>query len=274
MKIRNINVSKDLIRIITYSDIQLFVLDVIRPLEEELYVIDNEELEHKCDYDYPNRLLKEHIRISSYGQYEYIATLVHTIPIYLKDKGMSIEEDREFEGENCIDLLGAYFQNIRQNNESNPYIELYVDRIYDYANMDNEKFKWLFAITLIHELAHAVLDNYNLSILHRHVTKIRYNSEFGKWREESMANAIALRIIKDFGDIRFFDYAIKFMWSQPAEYALGVLMEDFNWRDMRSVMDNKYKGVDQTLQDQWLYYVKENPDWEGLRKWNNILGGR
>jgi predicted Zn-dependent protease with MMP-like domain len=273
MKIRNINVSKDLIRIITYSDIQLFVLDVIRPLEEELYWIENEELEHKCDYDYPNHLLKEHIRISSYGHYEYIATLVHTIPIYLKDKGMSVEEDRELEGENCIDLLGAYFQNISQNNESNPYIELYVDRIYDYANMDNEKFKWLFAITLIHELAHAVLDNYNLSIIHRHVTKLRYNSEFRKWREESMANAIALRIIKDFGDIRFFDYAIKFMWSQPAEYALGVLMEDFNWRDMRSVMDNKYEGVDQTLQDQWLDYVKGNPDWQGLKKWNERLGG-
>jgi hypothetical protein len=88
-----------------------------------------------------------------------------------------------------------------------------------------------------------------------------------------MANAIALRIIKDFGDIRFFDYAIKFMWSQPAEYALGVLMEDFNWRDMRSVMDNKYKGVDQTLQDQWLDYVKGNPDWQGLKKWNERLGG-
>ena len=274
MKIRNINVSKNLIRTISYSDIQLFVLDVIRPLEEELYWIENEELEHKCDYDYPNHLLKEHIRISSYGHYEYIATLVHTIPIYLKDKGMSVEEDRELEGENCIDLLGAYFQNIRQNNESNPYIELYVDRIYDYANMDNEKFKWLFAITLIHELAHAVLDNYNLSILNRHVTKLRYNSEFVKWREESMANAIALRIIRDFWDIRFYDYARNFMLSQPREYALGVLMEDFDYWDIRSVMDNKYEGVDQTLQDQWLYYVKGDPDWEGLKKWNDILVGK
>ena len=113
----------------------------------------------------------------------------------------------------------------------------------------------------------------NTHIHYRHVNKISYNTDFGKWREESMANAIALRIIKDFGDIRFFDYAIKFMWSQPAEYALGVLMEDFNWRDMRSVMDNKYKGVDQTLQDQWLDYVKGNPDWQGLKKWNERLGG-
>jgi hypothetical protein len=273
MKIRNINVSKNLIRTISYSDIQLFVLDVIRPLEEELYWIENEELEHKCDYDYPNHLLKEHIRISSYGHYEYIATLVHTIPIYLKDKGMPLEEDRELENENCIDLLGAYFQNIRKNNESNPYIELYVDRIYDSAKKDDKKFKWLFAKTLIHELAHAVLDNYNIHFRYRYVNKISYNTDFGRWREESMANAIALRIIKDFGDKDFYDYAKNFMLTQPAEYALGVLMEDFHYWDMRSVVDNKYEGVDPTLQDQWLYYVKGNPDWEGLKKWNKKLIG-
>ena len=55
MKIRNINVSKNLIRTISYSDIQLFVLDVIRPLEK---------------IDYKN-----------------IAKLIYTIPIYLKEKG-------------------------------------------------------------------------------------------------------------------------------------------------------------------------------------------
>lgn len=267
MKIRNVNVSEDLIYKISDLDILLFVLRVIRPLEEECY--------RSIEY-FPESCLERidnHIRTILYG-YENIATLVHTIPIYLKDKGMSPEEDRELEGENCIDLLGAYFQNIRQNNESNPYIELYVDRIYDLANNDDKKFKWLFTITLIHELAHAVLDNYNSSILYRHVTKIRYNSEFRKWREESMANAIALRIIKDFGGKRFYDYARNFMLSQPAEYALGVLMEDFHYWDMRSVMDNKYEGVDQTLQDQWLDYVKGNPDWEGLKKWNKILRGK
>ena len=276
MKIRNINVSEDLIIKISDLNIQLFVLDVIRPLEKELYSIENEGLGlyYKYDrYDYLNRLLKEHIRIFSLDHYDSIATLVHTIPIYLKDKGMPLEEYRELEGENCIDLLGAYFQNIRQNNESNPYIELYVDRIYDSANKDDKKFKWLFAITLIHELAHAVLDILNLEITTPYVNKISYNTDFGRWREESMANAIALRIIRDYGKLRFYDYARNFMLSQPAEYALGVLMEDFGniYSDMRIVMDNKYKGVDQTLQDQWLDYVNGNPDWQGLKKWNEIL---
>jgi hypothetical protein len=50
-------------------------------------------------------------------------------------------------------------------------------------------------------------------------------------------------------------------------------MEDFHCWDMRSVMDNKYKGVDPTLQAQWLDYVQGNPDWEGLKKWNEKLIG-
>lgn len=269
MKIRNVNVSEDLIYKISDLDILLFVLDVIRPLEKELY----SHLYHECDYCYPNRGLEENIRIIPDSDYEYIATLVHTIPIYLIEKGALPEENLELEGEKSIDLLGAYFQNIRQNNESNPYIELYVDRIYDSAKMDDKKFIWLFAKTLIHELAHAVLDILNLEITTPYVNKISYNTDFGKWREESMANAIALRIIKDFGDKDFYDYAKNFMLSQPPEYALGVLMEKFGYWDVRSVVDNKYEGVDQTLQDQWLDYVKRNPDWQGLEKWNEKLIG-
>jgi len=61
------------------------------------------------------------------------------------------------------------------------------------------------------------------------------------------------------------------MQSQPAEYALGVLMEDFRYRDFRSVFDSKEQGVDSNLQQEWLNYVKGTPDWEGLHKWNELL---
>lgn len=274
MKIRNVNVSRDLIDKISDLDILLFVLRVIKPLEKELYShLYRHELDFECDYCYPNRCLEENIRIIPHSHYEYIATLVHTIPIYLIEKGVLPEENLELEGEKSIDLLGAYFQNIGKNNESKPYIELYVDRIYDLANNDDKTFKWLFAKTLIHELAHAVLDNYNTHIRYRHVNKISCNTDFGKWREESMANAISLKVIKGCRDKDFYNYAKNFMLSQPPEYALGVLMEKFGYWDVRSVVDIKYEGVDQTLQDQWLDYVKGNPDWEGLKKWNKKLIG-
>ena len=266
MKIRNINVSDNFISKISDLEILQFILEVIRPLEKELY--SKYDIELYCRHpEKPEE--KEDIRKISLCGYENIATLVHTIPIFLKEKGKLSKKDYRYEN-GIVEEFGAYSQKFGQYSG---YIDLYVDRIYELANKDDKKFKWLFTKTLIHELAHAVLDNYNLSILYRHVNKISYNTDFGKWREESMANAIALRIIKDFGDIRFFDYAIKFMWSQPAEYALGVLMEDFDYADLRSVMDNKYEGVDQTLQAQWLEYVKGNPDWEGLKQWNKKLLG-
>ena len=239
LDIRNVNVSDDLIRKISDLDIPQFVLDVIRPLEK---------------IDYKN-----------------IAKLIYTIPIYLKEKGEIAKECYRGEGD-IVEPLGAYFKNIRKN-ESSPCIELYVDKIYESANEDAQTFKWLFTKTLIHELAHAVLDNYNSEIDYRHVDKISYYTPFGKWREESMANAIALKVIKEFGDKDFYEYAKNYMSTQPAEYALGVLMEDFDYGDLRSVMDNKYEGVSQDLQDEWMKYVQGNPDCEGLKQWNKKLIG-
>ena len=56
--------------------------------------------------------------------------------------------------------------------------------------------------------------------------------------------------------------------SQPPEYALGVLMEDFDYEDFNSVFEAKIKGVDKDLQKEWLEYAKGDPNWAGLQKWN------
>ena len=280
MKIRNINVSDNFISKISDLEILQFILEVIRPLEKEFY--------SKCDIElycrHPEepeeetasgskedakKVLSKDIRTISLCGYENIATYVQTIPINLKKKDETSKKD--YRRENAIvEEFGAYFQKIGQYSG---YIELYVDRIYDLANKEDKKFKWLFTITLIHELAHAVLDILNLEIIAHQVDKISYNTDFGKWREESMANAIALRIIKEFGDKDFYNYARFFMLTQPAEYALGVLMEDFDYWDMRSVIDNKYEGVSQDLQDEWMKYVQGNPDCEGLKQRNKKFLG-
>ena len=280
MKIRNINVTDNLIKKISDLDILQFILEVIRPLEKELY--SKYDIELYCKHpeepeeetasgskEDAKKVLSKDIRTISLCGYENIATYVHTIPINLKKKDETSKKD--YRRENAIvEEFGAYFQKIGQYSG---YIELYVDRIYDLANKDAKTFKWLFTKTLIHELAHAVLDILNLEIIAHQVDKISYNTDFGKWREESMANAIALRIIKEFGDKDFYNYAKFFMLTQPAEYALGVLMEDFDYWDMRSVIDNKYEGVSQDLQDEWMKYVQGNPDCEGLKQWNKKLLG-
>ena len=280
MKIRNINVSDNFISKISDLEILQFILEVIRPLEKELYSKcdielycrhpeePEEETAEVSEEEAAKKILSKDIRTISLCGYENIATYVHTIPINLKKKDETSKKD--YRRENAIvEEFGAYFQKIGQYSG---YIELYVDRIYDLANKEDKKFKWLFTKTLIHELAHAVLDILNLEIIAHQVDKISYNTPFGKWREESMANAIALKVIKEFGDKDFYNYAKLFMMTQqPKEYALGVLMEDFDYWDMCSVIMNKYEGVSQDLQDEWMNYAKGNPDWKGLKEWNEKL---
>lgn len=195
--------------------------------------------------------------------YGNIANLLHTIPIYLR-KSRPVRYDES----DIVDALGAYFQN-RKNDD--PYIEMYVDTIDDAVKGDSKHFKWLFTKVLIHELAHAALDIFNCESCHLTSEKVLYSTKFGKWREESMANAAALRVIKNFGDEDFYNYAKQFMLAQPAEYALGVLMEDFHYWDFRSVMDGKRNGVNPALQQAWLTYVQGKPVWPEIKKWNEVL---
>ena len=93
-----------------------------------------------------------------------------------------------------------------------------------------------------------------------------------------MANAVALRIIKDKrirgnSNDKIYNYVKTFMLEmQPDEYALGVLMEDFDADDFNSVFEAKIKGVDPMLQQQWLNYAQGKtgtpPDSAGLKAWN------
>ncbi|MBR5237956.1 MAG: hypothetical protein IKV26_04495 [Paludibacteraceae bacterium] len=176
------------------------------------------------------------------------------MPIFLRDSASRSRDDNAI-----IDPLGAYFSNRKSDSA---YIELYLSNIDDEAKND-EHFKWLFTKVLIHELAHATMDVWD--------EKVSYHTEFGRWREESMANAIALRIIKEYADQDFYDYAKIFMQSQPAEYALGVLMVDLEYWDFSDVVRSKYHGVNLDLQKEWLNYVKGSPNLDGLKTWNDLL---
>ena len=269
MKIVNLDAPAHLADKVVELKIPNFIIEVVRHLERDCYDCHGplayyEQIICGVHSSHNTTLPLSPIWKFMEPEYENIATLIHTIPIYLRDS-----KPEEIRDENSIiDLLGAYYSN---RNGDSPYIELFLSAIDNSINNDENHFKWLFTKVLIHELAHAALDIFNLEGNNSVIEKIHYFSEFGRWREESMANAMTLKIIRDYGNKDFYDYATRFMKSQPAEYALGVLMEDVRYLDFISVFNSKKLGVDSNLQQKWLNYVKGTPDWDGLKKWNFML---
>ena len=244
MKIINIDAPKHLLQKIEHKRIYDFILDVVRPLECCYYE----------DFSRHSHPLSHYHHSYHFNAYESIAILLHTIPIFLRDSASRSRDENAI-----IDPLGAYYSNRKSDRA---YIELYLSNIDNETKNDNE-FRWLFTKVLIHELAHASMDVLD--------EKVSYHTEFGRWREESMANAIALRIIKEYADQDFYDYAKTFMQSQPAEYALGVLMEDLAYRDFSDVVDSKFHGVNLDLQKELLNYAQGSPNLNGLKTWNYLL---
>ena len=177
------------------------------------------------------------------ASYRNIVSLLHTIPVYLREKNT-----RDDEG----DLLGAYHPD-----KNNPYVELYVQDIWDTAKENNLHFKWLLTKALIHALAHAALDIHNLENSEFVEDKVRHFTRFRQWREEEVAaNAITLRIIRDFGDSAFYAYAKAFMQEQDPEYTLDVEMENFEDADFDRVFKAKYLGV--SMQKMHQLVIPEN----------------
>ena len=249
MKIVNLDAPEHLAEKVVELEIPNFIIEVVRHLERDYAHLTCHQIICGVHSSHNTTLPLTQIWKFEEMRYENIAALVHTIPIYLRDS-----RPEEIRDENSIiDLLGAYYSNRKGDS---PYIELFLSAIDNSINNDENHFKWLFTKVLIHELAHAALDIFNLERNNSAIEKIHYSSEFGRWREESMANAVTLQIIRDYGNKDFYDYATQFMQSQPAEYALGVLMEDFRYWDFRSVFDSKEQGVDYNLQQEWLNYVK------------------
>lgn len=268
----------------TIGDLSEFILDVIRPTELEHYQkgdylpVNPVELLYEDSFDDPIPPMAP-VRKFIWEGHENIATLLHTIPIYFRYGAPNEEDDDDnvdgsgkVYADRITDQFGAYVFN--RKGES-PYIELYLRDIEDAAE-DDQEFKWVFAIALLHALAHAAMDIYNRECVDEgQDEKVAYTTEFGRWREESMANAATLRVIKDFGDEDFYDFAEQLMLSQPPEYALGVKMVDFYDSDFDSVGDGKERGVNPALQDEWLNYVKNgNPDMAGLQNWNRVLASK
>ena len=261
MKIVNIDAPGKIVEKVRDLKILPFILDVIKPLEEKYYGLPAScQMEDTFSYDKPIKIVLPASPIRMYYYkvvgYENIVTLIHTIPIYLRN------DEKESDEIGNIDTLGAYYPNIKRDS---PYIELFLTSISERAEGNDTHFKWLFTKVLLHELAHAAMDIHNIE-KYQDIEEKKFIDGLRKWREESMANAVALRIIKDYeNDVRyccqkgFYDYARKFMEDQDPEYALGVKLVDFDYWVFRSIIESKINGV--KIPDEWMEYVKKmNPD--------------
>ena len=286
MKILNYDAPEELVIKVLEQAIPDFILEVIRKQETAFYHGDEFYLQMLCPLQryeqgeeeetesrerfipisFDQCLNPTPIRKFTRASYRNIVSLLHTIPVYLRKN----KRDDDKGG----DRLGAYYPD-----KNNPYIELYMQDIWDAAKANDLHYKWLLTKVLIHELAHAALDVYNLENGEyiKEKKEVKYSTEFGKWREESMANAITLRIICEADDTAFYAYAKEFMLhQQDKEYALGVLLENFEDLDFDSVLEAKYMGVSGDFADfaeKWMKYVKGTPDWEGLHQRNKELIG-
>jgi hypothetical protein len=279
MKLLNYDAPEELVIKVLEQAIPDFILEVIRKQEAAFYHGDEfylqmlcplqryeqgEESEEFTPISFDQGLRPTPIRKFTRASYRNIVSLLHTIPVYLRAENKSREEG---------DLLGTYHPDTNNPDTNNPYIELYLQDIWDAAKANDLHYKWLLTKVLIHELAHAALDVYNLENGEYIEEKVKYSTEFGKWREESMANAITLRIIREFDDSAFYAYAKEFMLHQPDRYALGVLLENFEDLDFDSVLEAKYMGVSEDFAIEWYEYVQGTPDWEGLHQRNKELIG-
>lgn len=278
MRIINYNVDKDTaLRCLSYEEFILSTIDyathpeiydaiLLLDLEKatqhlEIQLIDPEEMENDPDFfNLPIRHFKK-------PRYENIANLIHTIPIYLCSDALAIN-DKDAIKECDGDEFGAYCHYIKPDDIINksPYIMIYPDSIISSAERfestyGKRVYKWLFTKALLHELGHAALDIRNCSKYYNAKDKLESNRYdlLRSIREESMANAIALRIIngfegyKDHCEFKCFikDY-IKH--NEDTVYVLGIALSEFTNEDIEKYMETKVKGISNKQIAKW----KEN----------------
>ena len=282
MKIVNIDAPEDLVEKVRDLEILPFILEVIKPLEEEYYHYAAAKIRFHFYRNNTSTVSLPTYPIRMYSKdvigYKNIVTLIHTIPIYLRDKKPDIYDET-----GIIETLGAYYPSKNRFRVS-PYIELFLTPISGSTKGNDIHFKWLFTKVLLHELAHAAMDIHNIEFSRKKKEKVTYKTTFGQWREESMANAVALNIIRYSHETGFYDYAKNFILNnEPDMYKLGVLLEeDFDKWDFRSLIRGKINGVHPDLQKEWLNFVKQEcktyfkgkPVNKDLKVWNEMLSNQ
>ena len=156
-------------------------------------------------------------------------SLIKSLECVINDIPIHFGRQEDYEDYDDGKYLGLY----RRNNDGTREIILFEDAIKVVAKGDNDYLKNLIWKVIIHEYAHAMMDTLQDNKIKSQDPKLY------KYREESLANAFALKVLKSsrFGFRKIED----FVKSQPEEYQHGLdlyeredLLEMMEfWREMK-----------------------------------------
>ena len=217
----------------------------------------------KCDFDIENTFY----------------WLSKNIPIFLlnEESMKKYDENKEYVYEQNSDYkpytewLGFYGRDSQGLFSNTPRIAICPERIAACVKND-EEFMFLLAKVIVHELAHAKMDDKNQN------KSYKTKDSFWKWMEESSANRYTLQIFENFTqqyrysrsnqaspfrntswEDTLFDFIVDFIKRQPPEYALGYELFkkrpilDWEWEREKSNLGGKKQE-----KNDFINYVKTN----------------
>ena len=183
------------------------------------------------------------------------------------------DTERYFAGEGSKSMNGSVIRSFGDVSK-HCSIFLWIDHIYETSNKykdNNISFEALLTFVLLHELMHLMMD-----VFDEHEFGIKDEGNFkdlgqlyGYFREESLANALALHLC-DSTRNEAFAYSIleHFVQNQTIPYQTGLLYKDLFEKAVKNWMKCKTgKYLTKQLAKEWLLEItEEKPDPNNLRR--------
>ena len=150
-------------------------------------------------------------------------------------------------------------------------IFLWVDHIHDASNKYNVSFEALLTFVLLHELMHLMMDVFDeneFGIMGEGNLK-DLGQLYGYFREESLANALALHLCDSTGnEVLVYSILSHFVKKQTIPYQVGLLYQTLFEEAVKNWMKCKTgKFLTKQLVKEWLLEItEEEPDSKNLRR--------
>ena len=183
------------------------------------------------------------------------------------------DTERYFAGEGSKSMNGSVIRSFGDVSK-HCSIFLWIDHIFETSNKykdNNISFEALLTFVLLHELMHLMMD-----VFDEHEFGIKDEGNFkdlgqlyGYFREESLANALALHLCDSTGN-KALAYSIleHFVQNQTIPYQTGLLYKDLFEKAVKNWMKCKTgKYLTKQLAKEWLLEItEEKPDPNNLRR--------